>query len=470
MKQYISAALTSTLVLVGACADNPAAPSTDRVVAGSQQTLQSLATGVVAKDRLASVGGTYGLYGSIMSRDAIVPTANEPRFLTEFYELQPDPSDFIGGTNWTGYYSTIRAAKNLLVDASVKNLSTGNQAAVRGFLRTIMGLQYLRVIEYHDQNGAVIQGDDPTKIDPIRTKQSALAYTSALLDSGFTDLNAAVAANVSSVPFTLPSGYQLHGDYSQVANLILLNRGLKGKAEVFRALDPAAPNAGSAQAAITALTIALAGAPAPVTQAYLNTGPWYQFNPSAPETFVNPLPGSNNLLTDNFVASIMHGDARAANIVATGKQSVRLPVYTGSNRLLSTDPSNAANLSAPMPDVRNAEFFLLRAQAEIATGDLIDATADVNAVHTVEGGLPAYTTFATSAAAIAAVLYEYRYSFVYSGPQHIDALREYGGLTAAYLSQPGIPTPGVATDAAVQELPIPQNEVNARNGNITPQP
>lgn len=475
MKQYIKAAftgaLTSGLLLVCACADNPVAPSTDRVVAGSQQTLQSLATGVIAKDRLASVGGTYGLYGPIMSRDAIVPTANEPRFLTEFYEKQPDPSDFIGGSNWTNYYSTIRAAKSLIADPSVTQLSAGNQAAARGFLRTLMGLEYLRVIEYRDQNGAVIQGDDPTKVDPIRTKQAALTYASALLDSAFTDLSAASAAGTAVVPFAVPAGYQLHGDYSQVSNLILLNRGLKGKAEVFRALDPVAPNPSSAQTAITALGVALAGAPSPATQEYLNTGPWYQFNPSAPESFLNPLPGSNNLLTDNFVNSIMPNDARKANIVGIGRQTVRDSAYTGSNRLLLTDPNNAANLGAPLPDVRNAEFFLLRAQAEIATGDLVDATTDVNAVHTAEGGMSPYPTFASSAAAIAAVLYEYRYSFVYSGPQHIDALREYGAFNAAYVSQVGMPTPiAPASDALIQALPIPQNEVNARNGKITPQP
>lgn len=475
MKQYIKTAVTGALasgfLLVGACADNPVAPSTDRVVAGSQQTLQSLATGVIAKDRLASVGGTYGLYGPIMSRDAIVPTANEPRFLTEFYEKQPDPSDFIGGSNWTAYYSAIRAAKNVIADPSVKQLSAGNQAAARGFLRTLMGLQYLRIIEYRDQNGAVIQGDDPTKIDPIRTKQAALAYTSALLDSGFTDLNAAAAAGSVVIPFTVPSGYQLHGDYSQVSSLILLNRGLKGKAEVFRALDAVAPNAASAQTAITALGIALAGAPSPATQEYLNTGPWYQFNPSAPESFLNPLPGSNNLLTDNFVNSMLPNDARKANIVAIGRQTVRDSAYTGSNRLLLTDPNNAANLGAPLPDVRNAEFFLLRAQAEIATGDLANATADINAVHTAEGGMTAYPTFTSSAAAIAAVLYEYRYSFVYSGPQHLDALREYGAFNTAYVSQAGMPTPlPPAGDALIQQLPIPQNEQNARNGAITPQP
>ncbi|MEO7040666.1 MAG: hypothetical protein ABI035_00220, partial [Gemmatimonadaceae bacterium] len=86
-------------------------------------------------------------------------------------------------------------------------------------------------------------------------------------------------------------------------------------------------------------------------------------------------------------------------------------------------------------------------------------------------GMSPYPTFASSAAAIAAVLYEYRYSFVYSGPQHIDALREYGAFNAAYVSQVGMPTPvAPASDALIQALPIPQNEVNARNGNITPQP
>lgn len=465
MKQYIIAALTSTLVLVSACQDNPAAPSVDRPVAGSQQTLQSLVTGIVADDR-GAVGGRYFVWGSIMARDAIVPTGNETRFLTEFYELQPDPSDFIGGSQWTAYYSTIRAAHNLLKDPALTQLGTADQAAARGFLRTLIAFEYIRVIEYRDQNGAVIQGDDPAKVDPIRTKQSVLAYTAALLDSALTDLNAGSPV----VPFVLPSGFQLHGDYTQTSNLILLNRGLKGKAEVFSALDPKAPNAAAAPIAIAALNQALSDAPTPVTEEYLNKGPWYQYNPASPESFANPLPSSTNLLTNNFANSIMPGDARQAEIVPTKPQTVRNPAYVGANRIPVTDPTNAANQTAPLPAIRNAEFYLLRAQAEIATGDLASATRDINVVHTVEGGLAPYATFASAGAAITAVLYEYRYSFVYMGPQHIDALREYGGLTPAYVSQPGIPTPGPTADALVQQLPIPQNEVNARNGNITPVP
>jgi hypothetical protein len=293
-----------------------------------------------------------------------------------------------------------------------------------------------------------------------------MAYTSALLDSALTDLQA--GASAGTVPFTVPPGWQSHGDYSQVANLILFNRGLKGKIEVYRALDPTAPSASSAAAAITALNTALSDAPATPDQAYLNKGPWYEFNPNAPENFSNPTVDSKLLVTDNFANSIQPGDARAANIVHTAKQTVGR--YSASNRLLSTDPANSANLTKPLPILRNAELYLLRAQAEIALGNLAAATADVNVVHTVEGGLAPYPTFPDAATAIQAVLYEYRYSFALQGPQHLIALREYGLLNQAYVSQPGIPTPGPAADALVQTLPITKNESNAQNGNITPVP
>ncbi len=334
MKKYIAAALTSTLVLAGACQDNPAAPSRDNVVAGSQQTLQSLLTGITAQDRV-NYGG-YLLWGGIMARDAIVPTANESRFVTEFYVTPPDPSDFIGGSQWTGYYQMLRASQMLLKDASFTSLSAADQGAARGFVRTLDALSYIRLIEYRDQNGVVIQGPDATVQDPIKTKASVLAYTSALLDSALVDLK----AGSSTVPFTLPSGYSLHGDYSQTANLILLNRGLKGRVEVMRALDPVAPNAASAAAAVTALNIALAGAPSPMTEAYLQTGPWYQYNPSSPESAANPQQGSSSLVTDNFVNSFMPGDIRAANVIPASAPTVA--GFTASHRLKLTDPNNAA--------------------------------------------------------------------------------------------------------------------------------
>ena len=147
---------------------------------------------------------------------------------------------------------------------------------------------------------------------------------------------------------------------------------------------------------------------------------------------------------------------------------------SSSRRLIPSPTQGPANLTREIPIVRNALFYLLRAQAEAETGDLIGATADVNVVHTIEGGLTPYATFANLAAARQAIAYEYRYSFIYEGPYYLMALREYSLLTKAYVTQAGMPTvtsdPLHASDPLQSALPIPANKAAARNGNTTPVP
>ncbi|HEY0776633.1 MAG TPA: hypothetical protein VGD56_01585 [Gemmatirosa sp.] len=452
------------LLAGAACKDSPSAPSTDRVVAGSQQSLQTLFVGLVGSDRAAAGNEGYYATADIWARDVIRPDPNEPRWLTEFYETPPDPSGF-GGAVWDPYYVALRAAHALIANPSLTSLAPASQAAARGFIRTLEAREYLNVIEYHDLNGAVIQGDNPSTLYPIRTKQAVLTYIAALLDSANADFTA--AGNIA-VPFTVPAGYQTHGDYALVSNLMLYNRGLKGKVEVYLTLvDANAPDLTHAQVALTALNTALAGGTA--SAAYLRQGPYYEFTPSAPDLAPNPLVDAKLLLTSNFVSAIDPADARGANIVPTPSQSAA-GFTSAPARIAITDPSNTANLTTPLPILRNAELYLLRAQAEIALGDLAAATADVNVVHTVEGGVPAYGVFTAPTSAIQALLYEYRYSFVLQGPQHLVALREYGLLNDAYISQPGIPTPGAGKDPLNQRDPIPSGEATARNGNVTPQP
>lgn len=464
MRKHTIALVGGLVVLAGACKDNPAAPSTDRVVAGSPQTLQTLITGVTAADRSA-VGGSYYTYGNIMARSTLVVSPNDPRITTEFFQTQPDPSDFVGGAQWNGYYQAIRAAQVLRKDNAFTSLSATDQAATAGFLQTLAAKDYLNVLDFHDTNGIVIQGPDPTVLDPILKPVNALPKIIALLDSAYTNFNTAGAS--STVPFDVPSGYTLFGDYSQVGNLMAYNRGLKGEAEVYLALlNPSSPDLTAAAAAKTALDAALAGVTP--SAATLKQGPYYEYTQDTPDNFGNPMVDVNNLLTVNFVNSIDPADKRNAKIIpATALTS---QAYTSApNRIAVTDPTNTANLKAPLPIRRNAQLYLLRAQAEIALGDLPAATADINVVHTIEGGLPAYSTFTSASAAIQAVLYEYRYSFILEGPQYLVALRQYGLLDQSYVSQPGIPTPGPTKDALVQRLPIPQNEANARGGNVQPQ-
>ena len=71
----------------------------------------------------------------------------------------------------------------------------------------------------------------------------------------------AFLAGTTQLPFVPPTGFTAFGrNYRTPANLILLNRGLKGKVDVYRGLQHSSPTAGAFTAAITELTQALGGA------------------------------------------------------------------------------------------------------------------------------------------------------------------------------------------------------------------
>ena len=466
------AALAGALALCGACRDSLNAPSQDAIVAGSAQPLQNLVTGVVAQDRIQGTRFAYLLYPETEARNTVRIDPNEPRFINELIGVPIDPSDFIGGSGWNEGYQTIRAANQLLTSPSLAGLPAGDQAAAVGFVQTIKALDYLRQVQLRDSLGAVIQGPNPSVADPFRTKGAVLAYTSALLDSANASLTAGGVS--STVPFTLPSGYKLNGDYSQTANLVKLNRGLKGEVEVYRGLDHQNPCATCFATAITALNAALGALSATPSASDLAMGPYYQFNPSAPESFSNPLVDNHIFLTNNFVQSITTGDARSSKIVKASSASSNVSGLQLTFRDPITDPGILSNLTAPIPIRRNAFFYLLRAQAETESGNLVAATADINAVHVGEGGLAPYAAFTSVAAARQAILYEYRYSLVYEGPYYLVAARAYGAITKAYVTLPGMPNlssdPTHSTDPLQTTLPIPANEAAARNGNVTPTP
>jgi hypothetical protein len=462
------AAVAASLALCAGCKDSLSAPSQDQVVAGTIQPIQNLVTGVVAQDRATAVAFSYLLFPETEARNTLRIDSNEPRYINELIAVPIDPSDFIGGSAWNGYYTAIRAANQLIVSSSLGTLTASDKAATIGFVQTIKALDYIRLIQLRDSLGIPIQVSAGATTDPIKTKASVLAYISALLDSA----NASLASASATMPFSLPGGYTQNSDYTKTANLIKFNRGLKGMVELYRGFNHQSPCSSCFATAITALNTALTGVTA--TASDLQGGPYYEFNPNAPESFSNPLPDTHIFLTDNFVNSIQAGDARASKIAKASKPSSTVNGVQLTYRDPITDTQILSNLTRPIPLARNAAFYLLRAQAEAETGDLVAATADVNVVHTVEGGLAPYATFASVAAAHQAIEYEYRYSFIYEGPYHLIALREYGDLTKAYVTQAGMPTvasdPQHASDPLQSALPIPANEVAARSGNVTPVP
>lgn len=473
MRRHTIGTLIGALAVgAAACSEPLSSPSQDAVVAGSPQSLQTLVTGILATDRGQGSAFSYVLYPETMARNTLYLTTNEPRFVNELIAVPIDNTDFIGSSGWTAGYQTARAADQLLTGSSITAAPAGDQNAIRGLVQTIKALDYIRNIQLRDSLGGPIQSNDPSAVDPWRTKAAELAYVSAVLDSGYANLTASgVDANV---PVTLPSGYKANGDYTSTANLALFNRGLAGEVDVMRGFDHQTPCTTCFAAAITVLNLALAPDGATPTVAQLALGPYYEFNPSAPESAPNTLVDNHIYLTTNFVTSIQAGDLRSSKIVKASATSATVSGISLTMRDPITDPTITSNLTRVMPIRRNADFYLFRARAKAETGDLAGAAADVNAVRVAEGGLAPVAAFGSVAAARQAILYEMRYSLVYEGPFYLDALREYGLLTKAYVTQAGMPSvasdPTHASDPLQVAIPIPASEVAARNGNVTPQP
>ncbi|HUX32891.1 MAG TPA: RagB/SusD family nutrient uptake outer membrane protein [Gemmatimonadaceae bacterium] len=449
-------ALIAVLTLFGACKDSTGVPDLNNVSSSllesglNRSSVQLLTTGLLNSDR-----GNLGIvFPETMARDLYRLDSAEPRFITELIGLPADPGGFVGGGMWIGYYTEIRAANNLIDNiGTATDLSAAERAGITGLARTFKALAYYRVLEMRDSIGIPVDVDHDINSPPAPfvCKPNVLAYISALLDSAYADLQAA-----GSTPFaaSLPSGFSYKGDYSTPAAFAAWNRGLKGKVEFYRGMDHSKPNAASFPAAIAALTTAIG----PLDPSALENSVYYVYS-TAPGESTSPIVDAAIHLNPAVADSIEPGDLRSAELTHRSGAATGQGVTTNWDYTYAV-PSIQGNLTRPMPILTQAELVLLRAQAEIETGDLAAATSDINFVRVNQGGLAPYATFATKAAAISAVLYEKRYSLLFQGAQRLVDLRAYGRLNATYLH------PETATDVFQTALPVPTREVNGRGGSI----
>jgi hypothetical protein len=464
------AALAGTILAIGACKDSTGVPDLNNPsvesVGGAlnKANLQILLTGALNQERVA-LDFPFLVFPATMARDIIRLDNSESRFITETLESRPSPGGFLA-RGYTPYYTAIRAENNLLaaVPNATAELSTGDRAAVNGFVKTIKANDFYRVLETRDTLGLPVDVADPTIVAPIICKPAVLAYLSALLDSADADLLAAQSGGTTDFPAVLPSGWtSIGGDYSLIENQIKYNRGLTGKIEVYRGLASGG-SAANFTAALEALNIALAGDPGSASS--LAGGPYYQFSTLSGE-ITNPLFDSRIHFTNSVFDSIQAGDARVAKIVVQATPatlSVDGVAFSTRYDPAVTVTSNGANQTRPIPILKTEELYLLRAQAEIGLGNLAGATADLNVVRTVSGNLAPYAVFGSETAAINALLYEKRYSLLTDGPQRLVDLRAYGRLNAtSFPPGPLSPYPG---DPFNFVLPYPQAEIDVR-GTLT---
>ena len=460
-----SIALSTALLFAAGCVDTPTvtnqnAPTVDALSGAlTAAGVQTLSYGVLAQDRAMVASFAYLIEPEIFARDAYRIDSNEPRYVTETLGGQPDPGSFSASGGFANGYTMIRAAISLLdalPGADKAAISDAQRQTTAGLIRTMQAEEYYRLLELRDTIGVAVLTSDPTFVPPFSCKKNVLDAIAAKLDSANTDL---VAAGAASLPFTPPTGFTAYGrDYRKASNLILFNRGLKGKIDVYRGLQHQSPTAGAFTAAITELTQALGGAlPGAVSPSTFGNGVYVTFVAGGTENTPNPLADSKVGANPKAQAALQAGDTRASKFVTrsnlAGGGISTTWTYAGAT-------VTAANQVKPVAILRDEELVLLRAQAYFEAGQFANGAADLNSVRT-SYGLAAIPVPGDITTARNALLYEKRYSLLFEGPQRLVDLRAYSLLKA------GSTEPELPTDPFNTALPIPKAEADARGNNLT---
>ncbi len=462
-------ALIAGMVLETSCVESPLvtavdAPTTEALNGAlTSAGVKALTIGVLAADRAAANTIATLTLPNIYARNIYRIDSNEPRYVTETLSGTPDPASFSGAGGWSLMFTAIRASNSLIAalpGAIPAQVSAGERNVTAGLVQTMKALDYYRVLELRDTIGVAYQLNDESSLGVIMCKAKTLDYVAALLDSGNTSL---VASAGASLGFTPPAGFTAFGrDYSKANNLILMNRGLKGKIDLYRGLQHSTPVASGFTSAITELTQALGGAaPGAVPASAFKTGVYMTFVAGGTENTPNALSDARIGVNPKAAAALQSGDTRASKIISratlSGNGLSTTLNYVGSST------SNTGNLTNPIAILRDEELVLLRAQAYFETGQFANGAADLNSVRTSYGLAPIAVP-STIAAARTALLYEKRWSLFMEGPQYLVDLRAYGQLRA------GVTPAEVAGDPFNTAMPIPKAEADARGGttNLTP--
>lgn len=425
----------------------------------TRSKLSAAATGIFSGAR-SDITGFIWQVGS-MGREGINLSGNNQPDYQEPY-FGPLSSTQFGGSEWAGRYNNIRAI-NVYLDAvpKAKDLSPAEVSASQGFGKTMEALAFMYVVETRAALGAPVDVDRPVTAPPAPfvSEDSVYGFVIGLLDSAQTALQ---NANGVSFPFPIPAGFT---GFDQPSTFLLFNRALKAKAEILRA------TAGCGQPCFQAALATLPQSFIDPTPSSLGIGPAFDFSTASGDQqngLAEPLDGTT-FFADTFVlvhAQRQSGGALDQRVLDKTARATRVPLWTipavplpGALKYTIYFTGGQPDLNAPVPIIRDEELILLRAEAELGTGDLGDALTDINFIRTNSGRLPAIAsgtwTSMSDANRLGELLYERWYSLMWEqGTRWIDA-RRYNLLGTIELGVPGgqVPT----------RMPIPQDECAARN-------
>ncbi len=414
--------------------------------------VQLLASGILAgtRNNMAGMNRDWGVFG----REAYNYFATDGRFISNYLVGIPgpqrlDPAGFAAG-GWVGRYQNQRNTVQLVDVANATSLSTEQKAAVSGFAKTFRALELLYVIVARDTLGAPVDiPADPNSPAPFVSRDSVYKFISGTLDDAAKDLQAGGAA----FPITLHSGF---AGFDTPASFLQFNRAIAARVLNFRgSIGCGATCYNQALTALAASFVSPVGGATSLTD--LNRGVYNIYSTIAGDT-----PNANSFAQDSYIfahASIQT-DAQSTPSGTiddryTRKVTTNAPVTPPQNLNLPADHHFIIypTPSSPAPIIRNEELMLLRAEANIFTGNFAAAMQDINNIRSVSGGGLAPVAFASQAAGVTALLYERRYSLLFEGQRWNDH-RRFGLLSLLPLDQPG--------QFVAKVMPIPQAECDAR--------
>jgi hypothetical protein len=322
----------------------------------------------------------------------------------------------------------------------VVGLTDAQKEGLRGFAKTIEALELLRVIVTRDANGAVIDiVADPTGAPgPIAAKAAVYARIGSLLDEASTHLGASGAA----FSFALGSGF---AGFDTPATFLKVNRGIRARAAVYN---------NEFATALTALGQSFLNTGAPLT-----LGAYHVYSTGSGDVTNNILEGTPvvranpSLITSAQIRTGGAPDKRVTDKIETGAAGTG---SAGGASIVSDQhfkiyPTN----STPVPIIRNEELILLRAEANLGAGNLVQALVDINFIRQNSGGLPLYPGPVTASAVLDELLYNKRYSLLWEGGNSWIDYRHYNKLTTLPRQVTG--------GKFFTKMPFPTNECLARS-------
>ncbi len=385
----------------------------------------------------ASANG-YVVQLGILGREAYNFDTADPRYYGELLAGLLAKGSPFGGAFWGVPYANIRLANIVIrgVD-KVAAYSTEQRSAIKGYARTFIALDLLRVIITHDTVGAVVDTDKALgePLGAIEPKAAVYTAIAKYLDDAKVDL---MAGGTAAFPFPVTAGF---AGFDTPPNFLKFNRAIRARVAIYM-------NDGAT--ALTALGESFINAAA-TTQAALDAGPFFVFSANAGDT-------ANAMTNRNIWAHpSIKTDAQVngGNVDARYTRKINEVAMGGSNNGLQSNLKFKAYTAAtsPVPIIRNEELILLRAEAQMRTGMLPQAIADLNIVQTVSGQLAPLDPTTTEAAFTTQLIYNRRYSLLMEGGFRWIDIRRFGID----------PTPLLGPDQRFNvRYPIPQAECDAR--------